>query len=333
LALCDLGRYEEAMQSFEQALTIAPDDSKAKYNQSLCRLLAGDFEAGWRQYEARWEIEQFLPFKRDFTQPQWLGEPCVKGRTILLHAEQGIGDTIQFCRYAPLVARLGARVFLEVPKPLVALLSQLDGLEQVFATGESPAAFDYHCPLMSLPRAFRTNVDSIPASMPYLFADGARVAVWQQRLGEQKKRRIGLVWSGNPGHRNDRNRSVPLSLFAKLLENDCEFVSLQKVLRDSDKMQLGAVANVRHFGELLTDFSDTAALLACMDMVITADTAVAHLAGAMEKPVWILVPFNPDWRWMINRGDTPWYPSARLFRQRKAGDWQNVLKEVSQAMI
>jgi len=329
LALSELGQYEEAMQCYVRVLDMQQDSPAALYNQSLCSLLAGDFEAGWRQYESRWKIEQFQPFTRDFPWPLWLGKESLAGRTILLHAEQGVGDTIQFCRYVDLVIRLRARVYLEVPQSLGSLLSQLDGIERVLIKGEQLPEIDFHCPLLSLPLVFSTTVDTMPARIPYLYADTIRVSVWRGRLSNQPKPRVGLVWSGNPGHRNDRNRSIPLRMFAPVLTLDCEFISLQKELRESDKVELDKLKKIGHFGDALIDFCETAALIECLDLIISVDTAAAHLAGAMGKPVWILLPFNPDWRWMTSRDDSPWYPTASLFRQRTSGDWQSVLNDVS----
>jgi hypothetical protein len=231
-----------------------------------------------------------------------------------------------------LVAQRGARVLLEVPQPLKSLLSKLDGVAQICTRGEPPIRFDFQCPLLSLPLAFSTRADTIPGATPYLYADSVNAMQWRNRLGESNKRRVGLVWSGNPGHRNDHHRSIPLSLFAPVLAFDALFTSLQKELREPDRVALEQWKHIFHFGNLLEDFSDTAALVECMDLIITVDTAVAHLAGAMGKPVWILLPYNPDWRWMLERDDTPWYPSARLFRQRAAGDWHGVIAAVTLAL-
>jgi tetratricopeptide (TPR) repeat protein len=332
LALCDLHQYEGAAKCYDLALAIAPEYANAHYNRSLCSLLSGDLDSGWSQYEWRWQIEQFQPFARNFSCPLWLGAGPLSGKSILLHAEQGLGDTIQFCRYAPLMAQRGARVYLESPEQLKHLLSSLEGVEQIFTRGELPAQFDFHCPLLSLPLAFQTRIDTIPNSTPYLSADSARVDHWQQTLEQGNKFRVGLVWSGNPGHRNDNNRSIPLSLFARVLVVDADFVSLQREIRDTDKAALEQFAGIFRCGDALNDFSDTAALAECMDLIITVDTAVAHLAGALAKNVWILLPYNPDWRWLLERTDSPWYPTARLFRQRNMGGWREVIEEVTTAL-
>ena len=259
----------------------------------------------------------------------WLGDHAIAGKTVLLHAEQGFGDTVQFCRYAKLVAAQGATVLMEVQPPLKALLAKLEGVSQLLAYGEMLPAFDYHCPLLSLPLAFNTGIESIPAETPYLSPDPARIRQWEGKLGEKRLPRIGLVWSGRTDHKNDHNRSIPLADTAKLVSGHAELVSLQKEVRAADKLVLDIRQDIRHFGDELNDFADTAALVELMDVVITMDTAVAHVAGALGKPVWILLPFNPDWRWLLDRGDSPWYPTARLFRQPAIGDWDSVIQRVA----
>jgi tetratricopeptide (TPR) repeat protein len=313
MILYDLTRLDEALACYDRAVVLKPDFAAAHWNRSLCQLLTGDFEHGSREFEWRWESAQ-QALKRDFTQPLWTGEQSVEGKTILLHAEQGLGDTIQFCRYAQLVAARGATVLLEVQPSLKALLSELKGVTKVFARGELLPAFHYHCPLLSLPLAFSTTLDTIPAEIPYLSSNADRVNEWRFRLGSKTLPRIGLTWSGSSGHRNDANRSIPLAEFAHVLTGDAHLVSLQREVRPADQAILDAHKDIVHFGHELKDFADTAALANLMDVVITVDTAVAHLAGAMGKPVWILLPFAPDWRWLLDREDSPWYPSARLFR-------------------
>ena len=326
--LVELERYDDALASYDRAVALDPDGAGAHYNESLCRLLIGDFEVGWRKYEWRWRTEQFEPLKRDFEQPLWLGQQPIAGKTVLLHAEQGIGDTLQFCRYAERVAALGAAVVMEVQPPLRSLLSSLRGVSQLAVRGKPLPRFDYHCPLLSLPLAFQTTLASAPAEVPYLHSDPSRVRQWRERLGATTQPRVGLAWAGRAGQGNDQNRSIPLADFVGLVSRGAQFVSLQKELRPGDQELLSARRDVRHVGDELRDFADTAALIELMDVVVTVDTSVAHLAGAMGKPVWLLLAYNRDWRWLLDRDDSPWYPTARLFRQKRIGDWDSVVARV-----
>jgi hypothetical protein len=258
-----------------------------------------------------------------------MGEPSIGGRTLLVHAEAGMGDTIQFCRYLPMVEATGARIVFEVQSALVALVSTLECRLTLVHGGQELPHFDAHCPLMSLPLAFRTEVATIPAAVPYLYADEHKRRQWRDRLGEKRGLRVGLVWAGNPEHGNDQNRSVALKALGPLLDLPVEFHSLQREYRDGDEAWLGRQAPlIRDHRQELNDFSDTAALAAELDLVISVDTSVAHLAGALGRPVWILLPFVPDWRWLIERTDSPWYPSATLFRQSRLGDWDSVIGKV-----
>jgi hypothetical protein len=257
----------------------------------------------------------------------------VTGKTILLHAEQGIGDTLQFVRYVPLVVQLGARVVLVVQRPLVYLLAGLEGVATLCGQGDPLPEFDCHCPLVSLPLAFGTTVDTIPAPVPYLAPAPGKVLQWRSLIDRHQSPLIGLAWSGSREHKNDRNRSIPLQYLLPLLKiPDFTFFALQKELRDGDAMLIEHAPRIMTLGEKLNDFTDTAAIISLLDLVITVDTAVAHLAGAMGKPVWILLPFSADWRWMRERHDSPWYPTARLFRQPAIGDWASVVSEVQGAL-
>ena len=331
-ALRDLHRHPEAIDSYERALALKPDYASAHWNLADCRLLLGDFALGWQEYEWRWKLEQRDNARRDFQQPLWLGGKPLEGRTILLHSELGLGDTLLFCRYAKEVAALGATVVLEVQPPLLPLLADLEGIAQAVPRGAPLPAFDYHCPLMSLPLAFKTDLSNVPASIPYIRSDAARVAAWQAKLGEKRKPRVGVVWSGSKALRNDR-RSMALADMLPLVRDWAEWVSLQKEVRESEAALLASRADLRHVGEELEDFADTAALVELMDVVVTVDTSVTHVAGAMGKPVWILLPFNPhDWRWMLDREDSPWYPTARLFRQPTNGDWASVIHRVNEEL-
>jgi Flp pilus assembly protein TadD len=330
--LRELQRYEEALESYGRALEIKPDYAEVHWNESLCRLLLGDFDLGWRKYEWRWKHGPSLSAVRSFAQPLWLGEVPLAGKTILLHAEHGFGDTLQFCRYAQLVAARGARVVLEVPPALKSLCQTLAGVDTLLDYTEGLPPFDFQTPLMSLPLAFGTRLDSIPADVPYLHSDPQKVAAWHALLGPRNKPRVGLVWGGSPAHGNDRNRSLPLALLADLIGDAGEFICLQKEFRKEDELFVRQHSNIRVFSERLRDFADTAALIETLDLVITVDTSVAHLAGALGKPVWVLLPFAPDFRWLLEREDSPWYPTARLFRQSQFGQWAPVLAEVRKAL-
>jgi tetratricopeptide (TPR) repeat protein len=328
--LKDLKQFEAAVDNYERAVTIRPEYASAHLGYSLTLLSMGDFRRGWEEYEWRWKSEKLhsKTDKRNFSKPLWLGVEPLQGKTILLYAEQGLGDTLQFCRYAKLVSNLGARVVLEVQPTLLDLLATLDGPAQVLAKGSALPAFDYQCPLFSLPLAFKTDLASIPSARSYIKVNPGKLAQWHIRLGEKHKLRIGVVWSGNAQHKNDRNRSLALIDLAKLLSVDYELISLQKEVRVQDEDVLRAHPGIRHFGDELKDFADTAALCELMDVVISVDTSVAHLAAALGKPVWILLPFVPDWRWLLDRQDSPWYPSAKLYRQQKIGDWGDVIERV-----
>ena len=328
IALFALKRPAEAAESYERALALDPEYAPAHWNLALCRLLLGDFAAGWQEYEWRLKAGPQSAARRDFVQPSWLGAQSLQGRTILLHSEQGLGDTLQFCRYAKEVAALGATVLLEVQAPLAGLLAGLEGVAQILREGDPLPAFDCHCPLPSLPLAFRTDLRSIPSAVPYVRSDPVRTAAWREKLGVATKPRIGLAWSGSAAHRNDRNRSVPLEQMLPLVDERAEWISLQKEVRASDAAVLASRADIRRVGGELEDFADAAAVVELMDIVVTVDTSIAHLAGAMAKRVWILLPFNPDWRWLLDREDSVWYPTARLFRQPTPGDWASVVRRL-----
>ena len=307
--------------------------AEAHFSQGLALLSIGNFKRGWEQYEWRWATKGYAP-KRDFVQPRWRGAEDLSGRTILLHSEQGFGDTLQFVRYAPLLAAKGARVVLQVPPPLKALMAGLAGVDVIVAQGDTLPAFDCHCPLLSLPLAFATTLLSIPAATPYLHANAGSVAKWQALLGERSGPRVGLVWSGNPNHKNDRNRFISSARLLPLLAvPGVRFVSLQKDLREGDAEVLRNRSEITHIGDQLDDFADTAAAVSLLDLVITVDSVVAHLAGALGKAVWVLLPFSPDWRWLLEREDSPWYPSARLFRQPHTGDWDSVIGRVREELL
>jgi tetratricopeptide (TPR) repeat protein len=326
-ALRRLDRPAEALVDFKAALAAAPEFPEAHFEAAMTQLTMGDFDAGWKEYEWRWKTNAFARHRRQFNAPLWLGDEPVSGKTILLHAEQGFGDTIQFIRYAPLLASRGADVICEVQPELQPLLSQLEGIT-VVAAGEPLAAYDLHCPLLSLPFAFRTRRETIPAAIPYLAAPPERLAAWQDRLPPGRLR-AGFVWSGQSSHKNDSNRSIALSRLAGLFENPLiHCFSLQSDLRIVDGEALRGLPSFVHLGGGFRDFADTAAVISLLDVVVSVDTAVAHLAGALGKPVFILLPYAADFRWMRDRDHTPWYPAAKLFRQPAFGDWDSVIVRV-----
>jgi tetratricopeptide (TPR) repeat protein len=326
--LGQLQRFDEAFALYQRIMAQGLDDASTRWNLSLLQMLTGDFAAGWAGREARWTKTDPIPYPR-FGQPMWLGREPVAGKTVLVHLDEGLGDTIHYVRYVPMLAELGARVILVVEAPLQALLSGLPGVTQCLAFPAEPRpSFDMHCPIGSLPLAFGTRLDSIPSQTRYLpRPSDVRTQAWEDRLGPRRRPRIGLVWSGNPGHRNDHNRSIPLQALTPLLELDADFVSLQKDARATDRTVLAQTAIVDPTADL-ADFSDTAALVSCLDLVISVDTSVAHLAAAMGRPTWILLPYTPDYRWLLGRDDSPWYPTAKLFRQTAACDYVPVIERV-----
>ena len=327
-ALRYLNRIDEALARFKSAQSIEPDYAEAHWNESLARLLIGDFDSGFEKYEWRWKMKESETSIRRFPQPLWLGDTDVEGATILLHAEQGLGDTIQFCRYAEMVASLGAKVILEVQPRLKSLAATLRGVQQVLARGETLPGFDLHCPILSLPLALGTRLETIPGNVPYLQALPEHVEKWQRRLGAKTKPRVGLAWSGSR-HLRGTYRAIGLERFTPILAPDVEFVSLTKDIWPSDGTALAAHPEIRRFESELEDFSDTAALISLLDLVIAVDTSVAHLAGALGKPIWMPLVFWSDWRWLLDREDSPWYPSLRIFRQSRLGDWDRVVERIA----
>jgi FKBP-type peptidyl-prolyl cis-trans isomerase 2 len=325
------GHYNEAKQCYKKAIEIKPDHADAQWSLGLINLRLGNFEEGWKGYEWRWELKDIIR-KRDFSQPLWDGHD-VDGHTILLHAEQGFGDTLHFIRYAPLVAERGAKVVVECQKELVSLLRNIEGVSQVIAHGEQLPDFDFHCPLLSLPFVFSTGLDTIPAQIPYVSAEPDLVQKWRNRIKADKSAiKIGLVWAGSPKLKFGHSRSCPIETFSALAQrNDITFYSLQKGEAEEQAKNPPEGIKLIDTSDEIHDFSDTAAIIANLDLVISVDTASAHLAGALGKPVWVLLPFVPDWRWMKDREDSPWYPTMRLFRQPSAGDWESVIGLVKNA--
>lgn len=293
------------------------------------KLLNGNFSEGWLDYEARWNAPDGPRLRRDYAVPQWTGKQDLTGKTILVHFEQGAGDTLQFSRYLRLIRARGARVVLEVPHALESIMVDSGLAEQVITGHAQPTpAIDFHCPMMSLPLAFNTVLDSVPSHTPYLVADQARSEQWQRRLGERRAPRIGLVWNGRRENTRDAGRSIGFMQFMRALPLGPDYLCLQPEIRREDAFLMNARPDIRHFADGLTDYAETAALIDQLDLVISVDTSVAHLAGALNRPVWILLPLDPDFRWLLGRSDSPWYPSARLFRQADYQDWTAVLAQV-----
>jgi tetratricopeptide (TPR) repeat protein len=336
VSLAELRRFDEAFAAYYRARAIDPNDALAEWNLALLQLQTGNFRDGWVGREARWKIPSLSAgYYPKLSAPAWSGAEPITGKTILLCADEGLGDSIQFARYVPIVAARGARVILVVQDALCSLLSGLAGVSQCLAkSAATPPTFDFHCPLSKLPLVFGTRLDSIPAEKSYFPPAAAdRMQGWEKRLGPHDRLRVGLVWSGNPKHNNDRNRSIPLRKLAHILDVDATFVSLQKQPKPDDRATLLERSEIVDLTADLTDFAETATLISCLDLVITVDTSVAHLAGALGCPTWILLPYYAtDFRWLLDRDDSPWYPSVRLFRQSQTRDYADVLERMREEL-
>jgi tetratricopeptide (TPR) repeat protein len=330
--LTTLKRFDEASVNYERARVLRPDHVSAHFNDALVKLLTGDFARGWELYEWRLRMDSVASSRRHFPQPLWLGDDAIRDKTVLVHSEQGFGDAIQFSRYVPLVCERAARVIFEVGRPLRKLMADFVPAAQVISRGDPLPDFDVQIPILSLPLAFKTRLDTIPSRTAYLQAPAPGAKNWDARLGPRTRRRIGLAWTGNAENTRDKERSISLRALAPLLDIDATFVSLQKDVRAEDAAALKDYSGILHFGDELEDFCDTAALIAQLDLVVSVDTSVAHLAGAMGKPVWIMVTFIPDWRWLLDRDDSPWYPTARLFRQTNVDGWDGVIARVHDSL-
>ena len=347
LALRSLNRAAEAVASFERAMAAAPGDDYIRANAGQAYLASGDLNTGFALFEARWRTPVMAGYLagRNFGRPQWLGQESLEGRSLLLHSEQGWGDIFQFCRYAAVAAGQGARVLIEVQAPAVELMRTLKGVSVVIEHGQPLPPFDFHCPVMSLPHAFGATLETIPGDLvPYLFADPAKAAAWEARLGPKMRPRVGLVWSS--GVRPDQpelaaangRRNLQLDALKAFKGLPVDFVSLQK--GEPAEGEFAALDQAAWDGPPildvaahLTDWAETAALVETLDLLISVDTATPHLAGAMGKPVWIMNRFDPCWRWLETRADSPWYPTARLFRQPAMGDWGSVVEEVRRELV
>jgi tetratricopeptide (TPR) repeat protein len=330
-ALQDLGHSEAALASYDTAITLRPDYAEAYTNKGLCLLRMGQLDAGWQLYEWRTRRHDYVA-GRSFPQPAWRGEQDIAGKTLFIHWEQGLGDTLHFCRYAKLAEERGARVTMEVQAPLLHLMTQLSPTIRIIDPDRVAPDFDYHCPLLSLPLAFGTTLATIPSQPRHFSVEQPLRERWAARLQAPTKPRIGVAWSGGTLYKNDYSRSIDLATCLPMYSRGVEWVCIQKEIRPHDLAVLREAGGISFHGDDLHDFTDTAALLDLMDMVITVDTSVAHLAAGMGKPVWMLLPYNSEWRWLLDRSDSPWYPSVRLFRQQRAGDWSDVIDQVKRAL-
>jgi tetratricopeptide (TPR) repeat protein len=328
LAEAAVGDHAAALATYDRALRIAPEFADAQFNKSLTCLLLGNLAEGWRLFEARKRKKNPVGFQ-DFGLPLWSGAQDVSGRRILLHWEQGFGDTLQFIRYAPLVRAKGAAVALMVQSELAPLIRRV--MPDMDVVDEVPPDAQLQCPLLSLPRAFGTVLQTIPPA-PQWQADETRRDSWRARLGAAHKPRIGFAWRGNAAHGNDRNRSLGFVDMLPIIDETADWIGIQKAMPEADSQAVASTPRIRVFDAEITDFEDTAALIAEMDLIISVDTSLAHMAGSMGRDCWVMLPFNPDWRWLLDREDSPWYPTLRLFRQKRPGDWAGVLEDIRAAL-
>lgn len=326
-------QFDAAIFSFDRAIELRPGMADAYKNKASVLLLTGGFEAGWKLYEWRWKVPVASLPKRRSNAPLWLGTESLRDKTIFVSAEQGLGDCIQFSRYVQLLSSSGARVALETPPQLLPLMRTLDGVDEVISTSSPVPVHDFQIPVMSLPLAFGTHLNTIPSYPYYMRSDPMRLTRWSERLGPRLSKRVGLVWCGNPNYADDGSRSIALSSLVSCLPEGFDYFSLQKEVHAVDQSTLDSHPFLRHFGDELSDFGDTAALCDLMDLVISVDTGVAHLSAALGRPTWIMLPHIPDWRWLLDRTDSPWYPSVKLFRQKRPFDWSTVFEPVRSGLI
>jgi tetratricopeptide (TPR) repeat protein len=336
LILRDTGKLEESKAYCRQTLARFPDNPFPHLSHAYVLLQTGELRLGWQEFEYRWQVPNDEP-KFTFTQPIWLGKEDLRGKAILIYAEQGLGDTLQFVRYSTLLAERGATVYLLVPRLLKSLVASCAGVSGVFVIGDALPPFDYRCPMMSLPLAFDTQLDSIPANIPYLVPPQEKVAYWRERLGPKNKLRVGITWAGDPrkhlpaAHAIDRQRSMRFEQIQSILDVDgVEFYCLQ--FGGDAHAQMNGHPGLIDYTREIADFRESAALIENLDLVITVDTSVCHLVGAIGKPVWMLNRFNTCWRWLANREESPWYPTMRIFRQPALGDWASVVERVRQEL-
>ena len=327
VALKELGRLEDAITHYNKAISIDNEYAPAYWNKSIIKILQGNFIEGWKLYEWRWKWRAFLGEEvRSFKEAAWLGQFPIQNKILLIHAEQGLGDTIQFCRYLKILNEQGASIIFEVNSLLFTLIKTIEANNLlIIKQGDPLPPFDCHCSLFSLPFALNTTLSTIPAETPYLSINQLKNRRWQKKLGIKKRLRVGIAWSGSKTHNNDKNRSIPLDALRSLLELNVDFFVLQKDISKEDSIVISSITNLYCYVDEIDDFSDTAALMQEMDLIISVDTSVAHLAGALAKDLWLLLPYMPDYRWLLNRDDSPWYASAKLFRQPQIGDWAAVI--------
>ena len=325
--LKELGQLEAAVDSCNQAIELQPDFAEAHWNLSLA--LLGNFEDGWREYEWRWETGNFEKPSHDFHEMLWDGTP-LDGKTILLFAEQGFGDTIQFIRYVEEVEKYSGNIIVECQKPLFRLLLNVPKIDRLIIKGDHVPNFNVCAPLLSIPYILGTTSASIPANTPYLFSNDNSVHL---KNLQEKNKNVGIVWAGSPKHKNDRNRSTQLSNFLPLASlPGVQLFSLQVGSRRADLKRIINETTIIDATSEINDYADTAAIIGQLDLIISVDTSVAHLAGPMGKPVWVLLPFAPDYRWLLDRGDSPWYPTMQLYRQRSPGNWSDIFDEIERLL-
>lgn len=332
LALRHQGQIAQALAIQEPLLAQTPGDMELRFDIAENLLLQGDFDRGWREYRFRYRLARTRPIERKVQVPRWEGQ-AIPGQTLLIHDEQGLGDTLQFLRLVPQVAaRSGARIILQVVEPLLSLARGIGHYHTLVGREELPPPFHQHCELLSLPLALKLQLKDLPGPMPYLHPDPARVLHWQARLSTLPRPWVALVWAGNPIHPNDQARSMKLADFAPLARPDVSFIALQKGEKAAQALQPPPGMKLLALDKEIRDFDDSAALLSLADLLITVDSSPAHLAGSLGRPAWVLLPLVPDWRWLMDRSDSPWYPSLRLFRQSARGDWAGVMARVAEAL-
>lgn len=328
----ELSQMNLALKDLKKAISLKPDYPEANSTMGVTLLLTGNFSKGWEQYEWRWKDLSDPSVIRSFKQPLWDGKKSLKDKSILLYSEQGLGDTIQFSRYILLIKALGAKVILETHKELLNIVGSIDSNITVILIGQTLPHFDFQCPLLSLPLKFGTGLKNIPSPNRYICADKRIVPKWKKKIGSQKKPLVGLAWEGNPLHKNDYNRSILLAELIPHLPKKYEYIGLQKDIRESNLKTLKRSSMIDNLIDKNVSMDDTAAIIENLDIVISVDTSVAHLSASMGKPTWILLPFVPDWRWLLNRNDSPWYKSVKLFRQEKRGNWELVFKDLNKKL-
>ncbi len=329
-----LGRFQESIAAHRRAIAADPNHALAHFNLAVMLIMCGEFAEGWAEYHWRWRVSALkLRPERVLPGPEWRGEDLA-GKTLLVYAEQGLGDVLQFCRFIPALARRGIRVVLEVHAPLVRVLSTLSGVAELVAGGDPLPSFDAHVAMMDLPFCLGVGSDFMADSIPYLAPPPDAVEKWQQRLPQGRRLKVGICWAGNPKHIDDKNRSARLADMVRAWGglDGLQLFSLQKNQPEDSRAIAAMTGTVIDLAPLLDNFADTAAAMMSLDLIISVDTAVVHLAGALGRPVWLLLPYVPDWRWMLERTDTPWYPSMRLFRQPRFADWPDVMDRVAHAL-